>query len=89
MGLVWEGEAVEEGVAVWPENWQAVTVFCAMGTQWRVSASMNGMIWTGLDYNALPIVEARLNVPRADRADLFASLRIMEAAARTELNKAR
>jgi hypothetical protein len=35
-----------------------------MGTQWRVSASMSGMIWTGLDYNALPIVEARLNVPR-------------------------
>jgi hypothetical protein len=59
-----------------------------MGTQWRVSAGMNGMIWTALDYNALPIVEARLNVPRADRGELFASLRIMEAAARTELNKA-
>lgn len=48
---------------------------------------MNGMIWTGLDYNTLPIVEARLNVPRADRAELFANLRIMEAVARTELNK--
>lgn len=50
---------------------------------------MSGLIWMGLDYNALPLVESRLGVPRADRADLFTRLRIMESVARSELNKAK
>lgn len=50
---------------------------------------MSGLIWMGLDYIALPIVEARMGVRRADRADLFARLRIMESVARGELNKAK
>lgn len=60
-----------------------------MGTQWRVSAGMSGLIWTGLEYTALPVVEARLGVRRAERADLFSRLRVMESSARGELNKAR
>lgn len=86
---MWEGETREAAVAVWPENWQALQVFCAMGTQWRVSAGMSGLIWTGLEYTALPVVEARMGIPRADRADLFSRLRIMESAARGELNTSR
>ena len=89
LGLKWEGETPDDTVDVWPENWQAVQVFCAMGTQWKVSAGMSGLIWMGLDYVALPIVEARLGVRRAERVDLFARLRLMEAAARGELNKAK
>lgn len=50
---------------------------------------MSGLIWTGLEYTALPVVEARLGVRRAERADLFARLRIMEAVARGELNQSR
>lgn len=89
MGLVWEGETRDAEVGIWPENWQALQVFLAMGTQWRVSAGMNGMIWTGLDYIALPIVEARMGVRRAASAELFTRLRIMESSARSELNKAK
>ena len=89
MGLVWAGETQDASLGVWPENWQALQVFLAMGTQWKVSAGMNGMIWTGLDYIALPIVEARMGVRRAASAELFTRLRIMESAARQELNKAR
>ena len=80
---------LDASVAVWPENWQAVQVFCAMGTQWRVSAGMSGLIYMGLEYTALPVVEARLAIPRADRADLFSRLRVMESSARGELNKAK
>lgn len=87
VGLVWEGETREASVDIWPENWQALQVFCAMGTQWRVSAGMSGLIWTGLDYTALPVVEARLGVVRAERADLFSRVRIMESSARSEMNK--
>ena len=61
-------------VDVYPENWQAVQVFVAMLTQWRVG--MSGAV--GLDYGVLPVVESRLGVRRKQRADVFASLRIME-----------
>lgn len=84
---MWEGETPDNDVGVWPENWQAFEVFCAMGSQWRVSAGMAGMVWRGLDYTALPIVEPRMGVKRSERGDLFQRLRIMEAAARTELNR--
>ena len=50
---------------------------------------MNGMQWMGLDYLALPVVESRMGVRRAERDDLFTRLRIMESSAKQELNKAR
>lgn len=36
-------------IEVWPDNLQAVQVFIAIGTQWRIG--MGGA--TGLDYNVL------------------------------------
>lgn len=62
---------------VWPDNWQAVDVFIAMGTQWRVG--MGGPV--GLDYGALETVMRLVGVKRADRSDVFAAVRIMEGAA--------
>lgn len=59
---------------VWLENWQAVTVFDAMTTQWR--EGFGGR--TGLDYTALPAVFSLLGVARRDRRPLFDKLRIME-----------
>jgi hypothetical protein len=41
-------------IEVFPENWQAVSVFVRMGTQWR-RAGLKAMP-TGLDYAALPVV---------------------------------
>lgn len=66
-----------EHIGVWPENWGAVRVFLAMGTQWR-RAGMGG-VPVGLDYAALPAIAGALGVP-AD-ADLLARLRVMEAEA--------
>jgi len=88
MGLVWEGEQPDEDCSVWPENWQALEVFIAMGTQWRVSVGMGGAFYSGLDYAALPVVERRIGIKAADRADCFTRLRIMESEARTRLNEA-
>ncbi|WP_291299289.1 DUF1799 domain-containing protein [Elioraea sp.] len=45
---------VPAAVEVFPDNWQAVTVFVRMGTQWR-RAGFKG-IPTGLDYAAMPVV---------------------------------
>lgn len=76
----------DEDFAVWPENWDAVQVFLAMSTQWRFAVGMGNAIWQGLDYTALPVVERRLGI--RDRADCFARLRVIEAAAVRARNEA-
>lgn len=63
---------------IWPENWQAVMVFAAMGTQWTVGNA--GVI--GLRYESLPVVMRHLGVPPPARAGVFADLRILESAAK-------
>ncbi|MCY1185552.1 hypothetical protein D9M68_1005080 [compost metagenome] len=62
---------------VWPDNWAAVDVFIAMGTQWRAGA--NGP--TGLDYPSLESVFRLQGVRRLEREDIFAAVRIMEGEA--------
>lgn len=57
---------------VWPENWPAVQVFCAMQTQWRIGMGPP----TGLDYSALPSVMDLLEIE--DRSEAFRGMRVME-----------
>ena len=78
-------EAEPLPIEIWPENYQAYGVFSALGTQWRIG--MNGP--TGLDYNVLPLIEKRLQVPEEDSADLFECLRIMENEALDEMRRQR
>lgn len=52
----------------------AVNVFIAMGTQWQMG--MRGAV--GLRYEALPPVFDALRVPRGDRPQVFADVRVME-----------
>ena len=79
VGLRYEGPSAEEtAFGVWPENWQAVEVFLAMGTQW--SRDMGGAV-TGLRYEALPVVERRLGICRSQSAAVFHGIRIMERVA--------
>ncbi len=73
------GHAVE----VWPDNWQSLVVFDAMGTQWNVG--MGGAI--GLQYASLSEVWRRTKTPIADRDDVFDDLRVMEQAALNEIAK--
>lgn len=74
----------EPPLVVWPENRQAVVVFLAMRTQWRVG--MGG--FTGMDYAALPEVWRRTKTPPGDRDEIFEALRVMEIGALNEINKA-
>lgn len=62
---------------MWPDNWTAVLVFESLSTQWRVG--MSGP--TGLDYAVLPTVLRLAAVPRAEWADTFECIRVMEVAA--------
>jgi len=89
-------QARAEPYAVWPENWRAVQLFCALGTQWRVivGAGMGGgRAWLGIPYEILPIVEARVRptpgAPDPDPQHLFAQLRVLETTALEHLNAPR
>lgn len=77
--------AVPATIEVMPENWDAMRIFLAMGTQWRRAGWVG--VATGLDYAALPVVSAALDVPAG--GDLFARLRILEGAALAAMAEAR
>ncbi len=66
-----------ETVDVWPENWEAVQVFEALLSQWRMG--FNGPI--GLDYAAIPVVLRLRGVARKVWRQIFDDIRIMERAA--------
>lgn len=76
-------EASGPPVEIWPDNIAAVNVFISMSTQWRVG--MNGPI--GLDYNAMTFVMRTAGVTKAERADVFDGIRIMEDVALETMRK--
>lgn len=70
---------------IWPDNWLPVEVFISMGTQWRTG--MGGA--TGLDYGVLPDVMRLRGVPKADRAEVFDWVRLMEGEALSQMREKR
>lgn len=81
------GDSAEPGdtFEVWPENADAVDLFVALQTQWRVAAGMSALVITGLDYAA---VEAAMRMRGVkDRRAMFAAIRTMESAALPALNR--
>lgn len=73
---------------VWPENWDTVRVFIALGTQWRREyAGMDAvMVWQGLRYGEAEATIRLMGL--AKRAgEIFDGLRVMESAALPILNK--
>ena len=70
-------------------NADALRVWLAVETQWRVVVGMGGMAWLGLDYGAVDVVlrRAGLETPRAN--EVFGDLLVMEAAALPVLSEAK
>lgn len=63
------------------ENWPAVRLFAACGTQWRL-AGMSGLP-TGLDYAGVEAAARMAGIEMSE--DLFGRLRVMERAALAEM----
>lgn len=77
-GLKRDGPPPDDGaVDVWPNNWPAVQVFAACGTQWTVGMAGS----TGLRYEALPFIFEMQGVQRAQWPELFGLVRLCEAEA--------
>jgi hypothetical protein len=74
---------------VWPENAEIVEAFLSAASQWRTTPIGGGLapvgtLWIGLDYAG-----ARVGIEQAGIAitpELWAGVRVMEAAARNVLN---
>ncbi|HNB42708.1 MAG TPA: DUF1799 domain-containing protein [Burkholderiaceae bacterium] len=66
---------------LWPEHVPVLELWGVVGTQW-LYAGMGGA--TGLNYAGVEAAMRLHGVPRAERADRFAELRVMERAALAE-----
>lgn len=66
-----------------PANWPSLIAFLGCETQWRVSGTMAGLFWLGLDYSAVDVI-ARLE---SWSKDIWENVRVMEAAALPVLNE--
>ena len=62
---------------MWPDNWQAWTLFVQMSGQWR--ASFGGLI--ALDYTPLFMRMERMRLDDRAWDDLFQDVRVLEASA--------
>lgn len=62
---------------IWPENWQAFTLFCRLQTQWRVG--MSGP--SGLDYTTVLALMDRMKLSEEDHDELFSDIQTLERAA--------
>lgn len=77
-----------EVLLVWSLAWDAVRLFDAMRTQWRVVAGMGGLVYLGMDYGPLRGLLRPLGLwPRRDDPELLRQFQVMERAGRDELNK--
>lgn len=82
-GLKLDTPAPDINIEVWPDNWQTLTIFADMASQWNVG--MSGVI--GLRYEALPLVLKLHQVKHKHQQEVFNGLRVMERAAVQEINK--
>lgn len=80
-----EATAASHDFPVWQDNWAALQAFLAVNTQWRAVAGPEGSIWVqGLDYAG--VAAGLTGAGIAATPELWSDLRIMEAAARNQLN---
>lgn len=71
-----------------PDCWDIVMAWRSIATQWRVTAlggMGGGVVWLGLDYAGVAAGLAGMEIPATP--DLWWGLRVMEAAAKEELNR--
>ena len=83
LGLSEEDYEAESIVEVWPDNWDAILLFDALGTQWLVGPSGP----YGLNYLVLYQKMARMNLTPERYDELEEEIRILEAAAVEEMHK--
>lgn len=70
----------EKEFEVFPENWEAVTIFTRLSSQWNFSDGA----FIGLNYQSVEFLFKLLKV--RDRADVFDRIQTLEFSALKEIN---
>lgn len=80
------GEQTEDAdaIGIWPDNWDIVTAFIAINSQWRAILIGKQLHYLGLDYTA---VRARLEGQFTLTPQLWDGIQIMEAEVRAVMNR--
>lgn len=68
---------------MWPENHEVFSLFATLQTQWRTGSTGP----TGLDYNTLYSTMNLMSITPAKQIELLDDIRVMEAAALTEIHR--
>ncbi|WP_035573005.1 DUF1799 domain-containing protein [Halomonas halocynthiae] len=84
LGIVHQQPATPDVCEVWQEHTEALDVFLACRTQWRIIAGMSGAHHQGLDYTALESVMRMKRVEDPD--ETLAQIQHIEAGALEALN---
>lgn len=69
----------DESFEIWPENADALRAFLFAATQWRIASAMGGVVWLGIEHEALE--RAFRLYPPADMRDAWWAALVMEAEA--------
>lgn len=80
-----ELERQREPSRIWPENWPTVNVF--LSCQWTLLISMQGAHYQGISAQEIEAGCRLHRVPRAQRPEVLAGVRMMAAAAAPILNE--
>nr|WP_319388195.1 DUF1799 domain-containing protein [uncultured Cohaesibacter sp.] len=72
----------DEAFDIMAKNTDSMLAWLNVETQWKVIASMAGLIWIGLDFSAVDVALRRLSFPDG----VFGDLLVMEKAALPILN---
>lgn len=69
----------DEDFEIWPENADAFRAFDFAGTQWRIASGMGGVVWLGVEHDA--IARAFTLWPPQDLKDAWWAAQVIEAEA--------
>ena len=74
----------DDDCEVWPENWQSVTLFLALSTQWNVSPAGSAL---GINYVSIESIMRIFSIKKKKRMTMFDDIRLMELAALSVLRE--
>lgn len=71
---------------VWEENWPLVQLFVCLQTDWRVAVGMAGIVYFGIEKQAIESTLRMTNTPVDEWPERLRLLKLMESAALPLLN---
>lgn len=80
--------AQDDTISLAPHLLQVVRLFSGLRSQWRTASNgQAGLVFTGLDYAAIEVVQRQMAITFSDQPRAFEQLRTMEMEALRAMNE--